>query len=85
MAIDPESFYKPQEVANTLGCSLANVYNLMRSAQVARTKIGAGKTGFRIRGSDLLTFIEEATWGGPMPWTCSRISRCCRNRYGFSG
>lgn len=65
--IDPEIFYRPQEVADILRCSKTNVYDLMRTGLLARTKIGAGKTGFRVRGGDLLDFIEAHTQGGPAP------------------
>jgi excisionase family DNA binding protein len=66
-SVVPECFYRPKEVAAILNCSQTNVYDLMRSGQLARTKIGAGKTGFRVRGSDLMNFIEQNTEGGPSP------------------
>ena len=59
--VDPEMSFKPREVADVLNCSLTNVYDLMRSGQVARTKVGPGKKGYRVCGSDLIAFIKEAT------------------------
>jgi excisionase family DNA binding protein len=65
--IDPNRFYRPLEVARLLGCSLTNVYDLMLKGKLARTKIGAGRSGYRVRGSAIVEFIEAQTEGGPQP------------------
>jgi hypothetical protein len=65
--IEPDVLYTPAQVALLLGCGRANVYNLMQSGQLARTALGAGKTGFRVRGADLLDFLDARREGGPLP------------------
>ncbi len=67
MAIDPDYLYLPKEVADILRCSLANVYSLLNREDLRRAPIGAGKSGIRVQGSDLLAFIESRKSGGPKP------------------
>jgi len=65
MNIDSEKFYVASEVADILRCSLANVYSLLNREEIRRTSVGAGKSGIRVQGSDLLAFIESRKSGGP--------------------
>ena len=37
------------------------------SGDLARTKVGAGKKGLRVMGSDLLAFLESRREEGPKP------------------
>jgi Helix-turn-helix domain len=67
LPIDPEYFYKPQEVAAGLRCSKTDVYDLMKVGKLARLHLGVGKSGFRVRGRDLINFIENNTEGGRPP------------------
>lgn len=65
--VDPDQLYKVPDVTAMLSCSPANVYNLLKSGDLATTKIGAGKAGFRVRGSDILAFLDSRREGGPQP------------------
>ncbi len=65
--IDPDLIYTATETAAILCCSKTNVYNLMLSGELARTSVGAGKKGLRVRGSDLLHFLDSRREGGPAP------------------
>lgn len=65
--IEPLRLYDPAEAAALLGCSRANLYNLMQSGALARRAIGAGKKGFKVMGSDLLAFLDSRKEGGPAP------------------
>ncbi len=59
--------YLVTEAAELLRCGRSNAYNLVASGELACTKIGAGKKGIRVLGSDLLAFLESRREGGPMP------------------
>lgn len=65
--IDPNGIYTVQEVAKLLRCGQTNVYELASSKQLAVVQVGAGKKGFRVRGSDLLAFLDSRKVGGPEP------------------
>jgi excisionase family DNA binding protein len=65
--IEPLRLYDPAEAAALLGCSRANVYNLIQSGELARRAIGAGKKGFKVMGQDLLAFLDARKEGGPRP------------------
>jgi excisionase family DNA binding protein len=65
--IEPDVLYTVAEASRLLGCGGVNVYNLLDSGDLARTRIGAGRKGFRVRGSDLLAFLEARREGGPQP------------------
>lgn len=65
--IDKDCLYTPTEVATWLRCGKSNVYDLMLSGDLASTRVGAGKAGKRVRGSDIAAFLEERTEGGPSP------------------
>jgi excisionase family DNA binding protein len=65
--IDPDQFYTVAEAAALLGCGKTNVYDLLLSGELAKTCIGAGKKGLRVRGSDLLQFLDSRREGGPAP------------------
>jgi len=47
-------------VAQRLECSVSNVYNLINSGQLVRTKVGA-KKGYRVYESDLDAYIKACT------------------------
>jgi hypothetical protein len=65
--IDPDTLYTAAEILVFLKCGPANVYDLLRSGDLAVTKIGAGKGGLRVKGSDLSAFLESRRSGGPRP------------------
>jgi hypothetical protein len=67
MNIEPDRLYLVAEVAGILRCGKTNVYDLLGERALARTTIGAGKRGMRIRGSDLLAFLDARREGGPSP------------------
>ena len=67
MDIEPNRLYLVSEVANFLRCSLSNAYGLLQSGALARTMVGAGRKGLRVRGQDLLAFLDERRDGGPSP------------------
>ncbi len=62
--VDPDFIYTPAEVAERLRCSRTNVYDLLTRKELAHIKVGAGNKGFKVRGSDLLFFIESRKEGG---------------------
>lgn len=65
--IDPDRLYSVTEVAGFLGCGKSNAYDLLLSGELAKTPIGAGSKGLRVRGSDLLHFLDSRREGGPAP------------------
>ena len=67
MPIETDSLYTPAEIAERLRCSKTNVYELIGSGELAFTRIGASKKGFKIKGSDLAAFLESRKEGGPKP------------------
>jgi len=67
MNIEPDRLYLVAEVADILRCGRTNVYDLLSEGALARTTIGAGKRGMRVRGSDLLAFLDSRREGGPSP------------------
>jgi hypothetical protein len=67
MNIEPDRLYLVAEVADILRCGKTNVYDLLGEGSLARTTIGAGKKGLRVRGSDLLAFLDARREGGPSP------------------
>jgi hypothetical protein len=67
--IDPELLYKVQDVAEFLLCGKTTVYDLIGSGQLAVTLIGSGRKGMRVRGEDLIRFLDDRRAGGPGPRT----------------
>ena len=67
MAIDKDAIYTPNQVAGLLCCGKSNVYDLLGAGDLAVTRIGAKGKCFRIRGSDILAFLDERKTGGPQP------------------
>lgn len=67
MSIEPTAVYTMAQVAELLSCSLTNAYDLVKTGQLARVAVGAGKKGYRVLGSDLLAFLEFRREGGPKP------------------
>jgi excisionase family DNA binding protein len=65
--IEPDVLYSVTEVASFLGCGKSNAYELLLSGELAKTPIGAGRKGLRVRGSDLLHFLDSRREGGPAP------------------
>ncbi len=47
-------------VAQRLECSVSNVYNLINSGKLPRTKVGA-KKGYRVYEADLKAYSNECT------------------------
>lgn len=69
MTIEADKLYVPKEVAEFLRCGTTNVYDLATAKAVAVTRIGVGKGGLRIKGSDLLEFLDARRTEGPQPKT----------------
>jgi excisionase family DNA binding protein len=67
LPVDPERLYTIGEVADRLRCGKTNVYDLVDGRALAVIRVGAGKGGFRVRGSDLLAFLDSRKSGGPKP------------------
>lgn len=65
--IKPAALYKVDEIAVILRCGKTNVYDLLRRGDLASTRIGTGRMGLRVMGSDLLAFLESRKEGGPKP------------------
>lgn len=65
--IEMDALYKPAVVASFLSCGKTNVYELLNSGELARTRIGAGISGVRVKGSDIAAFIDSRREGGPQP------------------
>jgi hypothetical protein len=65
--IEPDTLYTVAKASLFLACSGRNVYELMVSGELARTRVGAGSHGFRIRGSDIVAFMDSRREGGPQP------------------
>lgn len=54
----PTKSYKPKEVAEILGCTLDNVYRMVKYGQLTAFKVG-GKRNIRVTDHDLNDFIER--------------------------
>jgi excisionase family DNA binding protein len=67
MSVDPNKVYLVIEAAEILRCGKTNAYELIASGDLASTKIGAGRKGIRVMGSDILAFLESRREGGPKP------------------
>jgi hypothetical protein len=65
--IEGNELYTPAEVAAKLRCSKTNVYDLFNGGDLAVIKVGANNSGLRVKGSDLLSFVESRKEGGPQP------------------
>jgi hypothetical protein len=65
--IEPDALYLVTEVAALMGCSKTNVYELLLAGDLAKTSIGVGTKGLRVRGSDVLSFLDSRREGGPRP------------------
>lgn len=75
MGIGPDRLYLVAEVADILRCGKTNVYDLLEKGALARTNVGAGHKGLRVRGSDLLAFLDDRREGGPSPRGSFRFLR----------
>ena len=67
MTIEENAIYTPAEVAELLRCGKTNIYDLINGGDIAVTRIGAGKKGFRLRGADIIDFLNARRTGGPKP------------------
>ena len=67
MTIEENAIYTPAEVAGLLRCGKTNIYDLITGGDLAVTRIGAGKKGFRVQGSDIVAFLDARKTGGPKP------------------
>lgn len=65
--INIDSIYTPAEASVILRCGKTNVYDLMESGELAVIRTGAGKKGYKVKGSDLILFLNERSEGGPTP------------------
>ena len=67
MPIEPTAIYTVAEIADRLRCSKTNVYDLIGQKELAVVRIGAGRGGIRVMGSDLLAFLASRREGGAEP------------------
>jgi excisionase family DNA binding protein len=65
--IEPTAIYTVSEVSARLRCSKTNVYDLASQGDLAVVRIGAGRGGIRVMGSDLLAFLASRREGGAEP------------------
>jgi excisionase family DNA binding protein len=65
--IEPNAIYTVAEVAARLRCGKTNVYDLISQRDLAVIRIGAGRGGIRVMGSDLLAFLASRREGGAEP------------------
>lgn len=65
-SIDPDALYTVLEAADRLRCGRSNLYDLLETGELAVTRIGAGRMGLRVRGSDLIAFLDARRDGGPV-------------------
>jgi excisionase family DNA binding protein len=65
--IEPNAIYSMTEVAALLKCGKSNVYDLASQGDLAVVRIGAGRGGIRVMGSDLLAFLASRREGGAEP------------------
>lgn len=54
----PKKSYKPREVAEMLGCSLDNVYRLIKEGKLQAFRIG-GRVNMRITDIALQNFLDS--------------------------
>jgi excisionase family DNA binding protein len=66
-AVEPDRLYQVQDVAGYLGCGKTNVYDLIATRKLGVIRVGKGSKGYRVRGSDLLAFMDASRQGGPKP------------------
>src|SRR4051812_32914291 len=66
-ALEPTTLYTMAEVAERLRCGKTNVYDLVDEKALAVVRVGAGNGGLRVRGSDLIDFLDSRREGGPSP------------------
>ena len=55
----PVKSYKPREVAEMLGCTVMNVYKLIKYGQIYAFKVGVGRTNMRIPDYAVQDFIQK--------------------------
>jgi excisionase family DNA binding protein len=65
--IDPDRIYTVAEVCAILACGKSNLYDLLKSGNLARINVGSGMAGVRVRGRDITAFINSRRTGGPAP------------------
>jgi hypothetical protein len=57
-AIEPDRLYRVNELIEILRCSKTNAYDLITRGDIRRTSVGSRGKGFRVRGSEILRFLE---------------------------
>jgi excisionase family DNA binding protein len=62
--INPDTFYTCKDAAALLRVGQSTVYDMIRSGDVATVRTGTAK-GYRIKGADLLAWIDSRKEGGP--------------------
>lgn len=67
ITIDPSRLYRVNDVAQIFDCGKSNVYELIKSGAIATVSVGAGNSGVRVLGRDILAFVESRRSGGPAP------------------
>ena len=53
-----QKVYSPKEAAETLGCSIENIYRMIKYGKLEAFKV-SGKRSYRITEKDLDDFIER--------------------------
>jgi excisionase family DNA binding protein len=59
IAGEPAMLLRIKETAERLACSVATVYDLIKSGQLIAVKVGVGGGGIRVAEQDLASFIES--------------------------
>ncbi len=74
MVDQPTTLLNVRQVANHLGCSVANVYALMNRGNLPFVSIGKSK-GYRVKVEDLQAFIAGRSIQHELPKPTSRRPR----------
>lgn len=65
--MDNEELMTVKEVSSWLRLSLAEVYRLIRSKQIASLRVGPGKGAIRLRREDVREFLDRRRTGPANP------------------
>jgi len=58
-SLEPEEWLSPQKICQELGVHLNSVYRWIKSGELTAYDLGAGKTYYRIKRSDLEEWLEK--------------------------
>ena len=65
--IQPDTLYSVSQTAGFLGCASRTFTICCYPGNWRGTPIGSGSKGLRVRGSDILAFLDSRREGGPRP------------------